>query len=800
MFVAWVVFPLVLLAVCLGCGLAVEAAAGWRLRGALLPSIGLALVVVAASLTTSNPTTAPFTTAIVLALALAGYATGWRRMRALRPEGWPTAVGLGVFAICAAPVVLSGSAAFLGYFVLNDSAFHFALIDRLLAHGPTYSTLPQSSYSGELFGYITTSYPTGADVALGAVRPIVGQDVAWIFQPYLAVILGLGGAAIYELLRDVVHSRALRATCAFIAAQSGLVYAFYLEASIKELLTTLLLTVTVALVFETLRHLRLRSLIPLVIVSIAGLEVLEVAILPWLGPPLAVFVVAAGWRSRHAMRRMSGRRRALTVAGTAIVIAGLVAPLIGRVSGFVNTAGSVLTSQNELANLSGPLQKWQILGIWPSGDFRFAVEAHYRLVYALLGIELASAVLAVFWMVRRRALAPLLLLLGDGVAATYLLSRGSPYANAKVMMIFSVSVVLTAMLGGAALHQAGRRLEAWGLVALIGFGVLWTNVEAYRYSSVAPRNRLTELAAIGNRFSGQGPTLVELSDEFAIHFLRNEAPWLPYWAPFVQRAGLPARTEFQSRRLPWDPNDVDLSYLERFRLLVLGRSPSVSRPPANYRLAYMGRYYEVWRRTPSPTVLAHISLGGNLNPGAVPSCRSVLATAAQARREDAELAYTPRSALPVLVPANVSHPPNWVPVADDPTELIPRQGPGSVTGQVNVEQPGRFQVWLDGSFGQTFTVWVGRHRIGSISNQLGPFGQWNLIGSVTLAAGQQPVMIARANAGLSPDADEANPNNRLLGPLMLAPEGPPHSSVSVIPPRDARSLCGQRLNWIEVVR
>ena len=238
MVVAWVLFPLALLAVCAGCGLAVERVAGWELPGTILPSVGLALVIVAATLSTGSATTARLATPLVVVLALAGYATSVTRLRRLRPDPWALGVGVAVFVVCAAPMVLSGNATFLGYFTLNDGAVHFALIDQLLSHGHDASGLAGSSYAAVIHTYLGTSYPIGADVALGAVRPLVGQDIAWIFQPYLAVILALSGVALDELLRDVVGSRPLRATCAFIAAQAGLVYAFYLEASIKELATT----------------------------------------------------------------------------------------------------------------------------------------------------------------------------------------------------------------------------------------------------------------------------------------------------------------------------------------------------------------------------------------------------------------------------------------------------------------------------------------------------------------------------------------------------------------------------------
>jgi hypothetical protein len=801
MVVAWVVFPVVLLVVCCGCGLLVERLGGWPLAGGLVPCVGLASVIVVASLTTRTAATARLTTPVVVVLAIIGYVSSRGRLRRLRPDPWMLGAAVGVFAVSAAPVVLSGNATFLGYFILNDSAVHFALTDQLLAHGPSLTSLAPSAYSVILHGYMGTSYPTGADVALGAIRPLVGQDVAWIFQPFLAVAMALGCVAISELLDKVVEARWLRATCAFVTAQAGLVYAFYLEASVKEIVTTMLVTVTIALIFATLHRLRPRSIVALAVVVFAGFDVLQLTVVPWLGLPVGVFVIVAAWRSRHLMHRFRTRRLVITTAGAALALAALSAPLISQAATFVQVANAVLTQKNDLANLVTPLLKWQILGIWPSGDFRYPVVSHYRIIYALLGVAAASGVIGIFWAVRRRAFAPLLLIVGDGVAAAYLLSRASPYASAKVMMIFSLAVVLASMLGAAALYDGGRRVEATLLATVIAFGVLWTNALAYKYSSVAPRSRLAELASIGSRFKGEGPTFFNLSDEFAIHFLRDTAPTFAYWVNPTPRAGLPARTGFQTRRLPWDPNDLALTYLERFRLLVLGRSPLTSRPPANYQLAYHGRFYNVWRRTSSPQILSHVSLSSRVYPAAVPSCRVVMATAAVALREHARLAYVRWTATPTLIPAQAARPSGWVPVGGDPLELIPRPDGSEVSGTLEVDRPGRYQVWLDGSFGQRFQVWVGRKHVGSVADQLGPPGQALMIGSVTLNSGRQPVLIDRPPAGLSPNQDEANPNNRLLGPLMLVRDGTASSPpVSEIAPARAHSICGRVLNWIEVVR
>jgi hypothetical protein len=792
--IAWLLFPLVVVAVCLGSGLLVERISGWQLPGAVLPSVGLALVIVVSSLTTTHELTAPLTTPVVVLVALAGFASSWARVRSMRPDRWALGVAVGVFAVCAAPVVLSGSAGFLGYFVLNDGVFHFALINQLLAHAQDLSRLGSSStLFSILHSYIDTSYPVGADVALGAVRPLVGQNVAWIFTPFLAVIMALGAVALYELIGGVVRSRALRAACAFIAGQAGLAYGYYLQGSIKELATAWIIPVTVVLVFATLRErLSLRRMAPLALSTVAGLYVLNLAIVPWLAPPLAAFAVVAGWRTWHTRRPVAPARLALWGAGGLAVIALIAAPLISSASTFFNVATGVLTQPNDLGNLFSPLPKWEMFGIWPVGDFRSPVIVHYRIAYALIGVAAASAILGTIWAVRRRAMAPLLLLAGNGVAVIYLLNRGSPYANAKVMMVFSITLVLVAMLGGAALYDAGRRVEGWLLAGVIAGGVLWTNALGYHDASVAPRDRLDELASIGTRFAGKGPAFYNLSDEYAVDFLSNEKPIDPALSPPPPRPGF-VPTE---GRQPWDTDNVSFAYVESFPLLVLGRSPRFSRPPANYQLAYQGRYYDVWKRTSAPQVLEHIPLGGPLYPFAVPPCRLVTATAARATHENARLAYVAREPFPTFVPTQANRPPNWGLVGGDPFSLLPRDEAGAASGTVQVARPGRYQVWLEGSFSQRLRVSVGGKHVGSVAYELGPPGQSVRVGEVTLGAGEQPVVVVRPGNNLTPGDGGVG---RLLGPLMLVGDNSP-PGVSEIAPSQARSLCGQSLDWLEIVR
>ena len=111
LFAAWVVYPFVLLALCAGIGLLGDALCGRRVPGALIPPLGLAGIVVVGQFTTLSGKTAELTVPLLLALAIAGAGLSlpWRFGRLDR---WALAVAIAVFAVFAAPVVLSGEPSF----------------------------------------------------------------------------------------------------------------------------------------------------------------------------------------------------------------------------------------------------------------------------------------------------------------------------------------------------------------------------------------------------------------------------------------------------------------------------------------------------------------------------------------------------------------------------------------------------------------------------------------------------------------------------------------------------------------
>src|SRR5918998_3763696 len=205
----WVVFPLLLAAICLGCGLAVARGSRTQFEPPLLLPVGFAAAVVIGLFTTLAEQTAPLTLPTILAVAAVGLAISVPK-RPPRFDLWAPGSAVAVFAVFAAPIVLSGEATFAGYIKLDDTSTFLALTDRALEHGRSLDGLAPSSYEATLDANLPY-YPLGSLLALGIGGEAMPHDLAWLFQPYLAFLAALLALVLYHLAGVVVESRPMRA-------------------------------------------------------------------------------------------------------------------------------------------------------------------------------------------------------------------------------------------------------------------------------------------------------------------------------------------------------------------------------------------------------------------------------------------------------------------------------------------------------------------------------------------------------------------------------------------------------------
>ncbi len=317
MFAAWVAYPLLLLALAQGAGALVQLAAGRPLPAPVRLPCGVALIIAVMDLSTRTTATATLAVPAVVALGIAGLALSVvpalraaHRERSVAPialrPGPGAVAALVVFAVYAAPVVLSGEATWLGYHKLDDTSVWLALVDQALAHGRTISDLAPSTYSIVLSSYLTVGYPIGSFLPLGLGHSLLGQDIAWLTDPWMAFTFAMLALALYGVARRALAHLTpwLAAVVATLAVLSTLLYGYYLWGGMKEAVGALLIGAAALTAPLPLRgERRVRAVIPFLVVVWALIAALSPGGLVWIGPGGLLAIAAFALRGRVAQLR-----------------------------------------------------------------------------------------------------------------------------------------------------------------------------------------------------------------------------------------------------------------------------------------------------------------------------------------------------------------------------------------------------------------------------------------------------------------------------------------------------------------
>jgi hypothetical protein len=784
--VSWLLFPLVLGLLSLGCGLLLERAAGLQLPRELLLPLGFAGIVVVALFTTTNDTTAHLTTPVVVGLALAGLALAlpWRPAAT---GGWAAACAVATYAAFGAPVVLSGSATFAGYITLDDTATWLAYTDRLLEHGRNLTGLAPSSYEATLAFSWNGGYPVGAFPPLGVLHELLGTDSAWLFQPYVAFLAAMLALGLYGITARVIESRPLRALGAFVAAQAALLYAYALWGGVKEVATAALLVLVAALAPTAVQQgVRARGVLPLAVATAALIGVLSFFGAVWIAPMLLPALIAG--------LRVRGLKFLWNTGAFTVFLAALSVPTLILVDEWRHASGT-LTRGSELGNLIRPLSELQVFGIWPAGDFRLRPD-NIDLTYVLIAVVAAAALAGLAWGWKRREWPLLLYVAGTAAGGAATVAAGSPWIDGKALAIASPAALIAGMAAIAWLARSDRRVEAAVVMLVIGGGVVWSNALAYHDVWLGPRSQLAELETIGDQFAGDGPALMTEYAPFGVrHFLRKlDAEG----ASELRRRLVPLRSGGQVPKGGYaDLDQFELGGILVYQTLVPVHSPSASRPPSVYQRVWSGRYYDVWQR-PEPvatTILEHVPLGDGLQPAAVPPCAEVARLGRLAAASNGRLAAVVRPAVSVVDLASATMPATWQALGDGSGAVYPAPS-GALEATVTLPATGRYELWLAGSFRRQLELSLDGRKLASARHHLNHPGVDTRFGEAELAAGQHSVVLRSSPADLLPGSGGSP---FALGPLILS-RSTADLPVTYVQPAAARSLCGRSLDWIEAVR
>jgi hypothetical protein len=781
--VAWVGLPALLGLGSLGAGLVVEQLAGTQLRAPLLATSGFAAISVIGQFATLTSTTAPLAIPACVAAVVVGFGLGLRKRQT---DWWSLAAAIGTYGAYAAPTAASGQATFAGYIKLDDTATYLAMIDRVMVHGRNLAGLAPSTYEATLATSLAYGYPLGSLVPLGIAHELLRTDTAWLWQPYLAFLGALVALGLYGLARPVVASAPLAALVASFAAQPALLFGYSLWGGIKELAAAALIPAAAAAIPVALRGRSPRSVIPLGVLCGAVPGTLSLGGAVWVAPLLlgVLILLVRKFRPGDTARRTAVLAVAFVVCSTPAIVAAI--EWLPRTKGF--------SSPTELGNLRGPLRWLEVFGIWPTGDFRVSPN-DLAATYILAGVVAAAAIGALAWAVWARRWEIVLYAVAVGLSTVAIVTAGSPWVGAKAYAIASPGPAFLALTATAAFAVRGRSIDASLIAGVVGLaivgGIAWSNVLAYRAVWLAPEGRLAELEHVGERFAGEGPALMTEYEPYgARHFLRRldaeGASELRRHFVFLQ-SGRPLASEAYT-----DIDRIRLPDLLFYRTLVLRRSPVESRPPSIYRLVWTGRWYQVWQRPDSApdTIAVHRPLGTELDPGAVPTCSSILRLAA---RPGVDRLVAPlRAPVATISLAALPHPATW---AASGLGLYPRDS-GTVRATFRAPGAARYGFWLGGTFVGGVQLDVDARPLASARDQLEWSGQYVPLGTRSLQAGRHTVTISYENGGIRPGVVEEAPLP--VGPLGVADDATPR--LLSVPAAMARSLCGRRLDWIEGLR
>lgn len=248
MVLAWLVYPVLLLALCAGLGLLLDAACGQRLPGTLIAPVGLATLVLLAQVASLLGASVAAVASGTIVLAGVGVAVSmpWSFDR---PDRWAALAALAVFVLFALPSLLSGHPTFAVY-------GEEAEIERWLLAG--------------------ASDPVGAIWPLAVAQRLLGGELAWHLQPYIAVLGALLALGAWELAdrADAPASRP-RAAVAFVTALPALVFGYAGWGGMQELAALAVLAPLAVLALEWRDDRQgLRNSLPLAVTFTAALVLL----------------------------------------------------------------------------------------------------------------------------------------------------------------------------------------------------------------------------------------------------------------------------------------------------------------------------------------------------------------------------------------------------------------------------------------------------------------------------------------------------------------------------------------------
>ncbi len=572
---------------------------GRRVWWAPAPAVGLALLLCVAGLGSRLPERAvvsPVLLGLVLAVA------GALAVRSGGRVSWPGLAGLAAAALAllasALPFYVNGRAGVLGVSLNNDTSAHLVWAEGL-----------RSSTMAALYP-LPEGYPLAPHALMAALASVTGIAMDEVLNGLLIAVGVLTALTALGLLARLPP--VARAAGAALVAFAYLPAAYYGQGAFKETMMALFVLAFTAVLAEAhAPHARepwLFAGVPAGLVAAGAVQVYSYLALGWFATVTVVwlaFELALGGREGAVSRaRAALPALALPVGVGVAVLVVAVASQADRVLALLDlfslspaTAEGAIAVSN-LGNLVGRLSPYEVLGAWPSADFRFAPANAFHA--GQLGVIALAAALAGAVVALRRREAAVVAGTAAALAVFWVADRGqSPYVAAKALVV-AAPLVMTLALGALPVRP-WRSRDRTGvarilLVAVFAVSAAYSTSLALRAAPVASDAAERELGAL-RHLLGSRPTLFLGSDNHVGWWLRDVRLGTPLAA--AVGSPLPVTVRPEKPAAPGQPLDfdsVDAQTLDRFAYVITPRSDYDSEPPANFARVRAGALYELWER------------------------------------------------------------------------------------------------------------------------------------------------------------------------------------------------------------
>lgn len=445
-------------------------------------------------------------------------------------------------------------------------------------------------------------YPVGPHALVATVAQATGIAIEAAFNGLMLAIVALTGLTSLAVLGRAGYAR--RVAIGVLVGLPFLTAAFLAQSSFKEMAIALFVLAFAlslaglcregALAAPRGRHPD-RALVA-GIVLLAGASVLTFSVpgLAWFAAGLAVWLVVeliAGRLPFSPAAAVRGLARAWPILIVGALLVGALAYVEAEtVSRFADRIGEVQESHGRLARRLPP---WELLGVWPQGDFRLATKAVDGAEIAILFGLLCAAVGTAWWLSRGELSVPAVLVAG---AAVFVVARETSgiHVEAKALIAVAPLVMLLVVRGLLEGDLRGWSLPRIALGTLFAIAAAASTFLALRATPVGTHEHPDELALLRDEVAGKEVAYLSL-DRFAPYRLRG-AQRVQSPGGYIPNALRAREGKIWEQGAPVDFDSLTTDVLDRFGYAVTTGAAYGSSAPRNWTAVERTPSFVLWKR------------------------------------------------------------------------------------------------------------------------------------------------------------------------------------------------------------